>query len=188
VTCESKLNVFRPKDLERATNDGNAKRLDYIFTSEALIETIQVVLTERIPQHDINYSDHYGVAAIIHLSDDRRKKPVGYLPPQLFEEIRKINIAYREREDRHCMRRIWHFYLSTAIIFILLTMVWFAQRRPVIFVMMFASTMFSWLGFLDGVIGFVWGRWERRTLKEYSSELELASHGYGQVGIPVGPS
>jgi sphingomyelin phosphodiesterase 2 len=187
VTCESKLNVFRPKNLEKDTNDGNAKRIDYIFTTETLVETIQVVLTERITSYDINYSDHYGVSATVHLPIGYRKT-TGYLPPQLFDEIHKIYIQYREREDSHSIRRIWHFFLSTAIIVILLTMVWFAQRKPVIFVLMFVSTMSSWCGCLDGIIGFVFGKWERRTLKEFASELELARQLYGQEGVPVGQS
>ena len=187
VTCESKLNTFRPKDLETATNDPNAKRLDYIFTTEALIETIQVVLTERIPEHDINYSDHFGVAAVIHLPQEKHKT-VGYIPQEVFSEIRKITVKYMEREERHRMLRLWHFYLSTALIVILHTAVWFAQRRPVIFLLMFVCTMCSWTGVLGGLISFVWGSWERRTLKEFSSEMELAGKVYAQTGVPAGPS
>lgn len=187
VTCDSKLNVFTPKNLEQDTNDGNAKRIDYIFTSEALVESVQVVLTEEIPDHHINYSDHYAVTATVRLPEEYRR-PKGYLPSQLFDDIQRIHTAYRKREDSHSMRRIWHFYLSTALIVIFHISVWFAQRRAVIFILMFVSTMFSWMGCLDGLIGYVFGKWERRTLKEFLSEIELARRVYGQEGVPVGQS
>ena len=52
VTCDSRLNTFRPTDLETATDDPNAKRIDYIFTSQAVIEEAKVAFTERIPAQD----------------------------------------------------------------------------------------------------------------------------------------
>lgn len=61
----------------------------------------------------------------------------------------------------------------------MLASVWFVKAAGSIFVMMFFSTMCSWCGVLDGAIGFIWGRWELRTIKEFEQELDLARIVYG---------
>jgi len=82
VTCDSRLNTFRPTHLETATDDPNAKRIDYIFTSEPVIEEAKVAFTDRIPIHNVNYSDHFGVSVTLLLPDFQNRKRTGYLPPK----------------------------------------------------------------------------------------------------------
>jgi sphingomyelin phosphodiesterase 2 len=190
VTCDSRLNVFRPTDLETATNDPNAKRLDYIFTSQVTITSAQVVLAEFIPDHLINYSDHFAVRVVLQFPNDAYegrperslKLSTSYLPPEIFTAIRDITNAYILREEKYSWLRISHFYLSLAVCVGMLIGVWFVSNKGSIFVMMFFSTMCSWCGVLDGVIGFVWGRWELRGLREFASEMELATRVYAEEG------
>lgn len=191
VTCESRLNVFRPTDLETATNDANAKRLDYIFTStQATIYSAQVVLTEPIPDHAINYSDHFAVRVVLQLPDplDKPANPSNastfYLPPEIFTAITDITNPYILREEKHSWLRISHFFLSVAVCMGMFIAVWFVENKGSVFVMLFFSTMCSWCGVLDGVIGFVWGRWELRGLREFVSEMELARRVYAEDGRP----
>jgi len=68
----------------------------------------------------------------------------------------------------------------------MLTAAWFVQQKGSIFVMMFFSTMCSWCGVLDGAIGFIWGRWELRSLREFAGEMDLARKVYGQERVILG--
>jgi len=184
VTCDSKLNSFRPPHLERETDDPNAKRIDYIFTSETIVEETKVVFTERIPIHNVNYSDHYGVSVSLQLPDSSIVPSLsGFLPQELFNSIRHITTSYVLREEKHSFLRIGHFYLSLVVCVAMLTSVWFVDQKGSIFVMMFFSTMCSWCGVLDGAIGFIWGRWERRALREFAGEMDLARKVYAQEGV-----
>ena len=185
VTCDSRLNTFRPPNLEKETDDPNAKRIDYIFTSESLIEETKVVFTERIPIHNINYSDHYAVSATLQLPEcSLIPTTQRFLPQEIFNSIRQITTSYVIREEKHSFLRIGHFFLSLVVCLSLMTSVWFVEQRGSIFVMMFFSTMCSWCGVLDGVIGFVWGRWESRALREFAAEMDLARKVYAQEGVP----
>lgn len=181
VTCDSKLNSFRPPNLERETDDPNAKRIDYIFTSQTIVEETKVVFTERIPIHNINYSDHYGVRVSVQLPDSSIVPNfTGFLPQEVFNGIRQITTSYVLREEKYSFLRIGHFYLSLAVCVAMLTSVWFVDQKGSIFIMMFISTMCSWCGVLDGAIGFIWGRWERRALREFAGEMDLARKVYAQ--------
>ena len=184
VTCDSKLNSFRPPNLERETDDPNAKRIDYIFTSQTIVEETKVVFTERIPIHNINYSDHYGVSVSLQLPDSSIVPNLtGFLPQEVFNSIRQITTSYVLREEKYSFLRIGHFYLSLSVCVAMLTSIWFVDQKGSIFIMMFISTMCSWCGVLDGAIGFIWGRWERRALREFAGEMDLARKVYAQVVI-----
>jgi len=194
VTCDSRLNTFRPVNLENETDDPNAKRIDYIFTSEAQIEEVKVVAMERIPGCNINYSDHFGVSAtlIIPLQDELRQLPKqGFLSQDVFRNIREITTSYVVREQKYSILRIGHFFLGVVVCLSMFASVWFVQAKGSIFVMLFISTMCSWCGVLDGCIGFIWGRWEQRSLREFAGEIELARKMYAQqeealrIGGPV---
>jgi sphingomyelin phosphodiesterase 2 len=187
VTCDSRLDVFRPKDLETTTDDPNAKRLDYIFTSQSTVQSAQVVLTELIPDHGINYSDHFAVRVVLQIPHNRHlenhsKASLSFLPQEIFTAIREITNPYILREEKHSWLRICHFFFSLAVCVSMHIGIWFVRNKGSVFVMMFFSTMCAWCGVLDGVIGFVWGRWELRGLREFSSEMELARRMYAEGG------
>ena len=186
VTCDSRLNTFRPTNLETATDDPNAKRIDYIFTAETVIEEAKVAFTDRIPIHNVNYSDHFGVSVTLLLPDFQNRRRTGYLPPEIFSSIREITTSYVIREEKHSLLRICHFFFSLVVCISMLTAVWFVQQKGSVFVMMFFSTMCSWCGVLDGAIGFIWGRWELRSLREFAGEMDLASKVYGQEQVVLG--
>jgi sphingomyelin phosphodiesterase 2 len=185
VTCDSRLNSFRPANLEKETDDPNAKRIDYIFTSsEAQIEEAKVVATEKIPGHNnINYSDHFGVSVTLILppQDELQQAPkTGYLSQDTFRQIREVTTSYVIREQKHAFLRIRHFYLGVCIVFSMWIAIWFVESKVSIFVMLWMASVFAWCGFLDGCIGFLWGRWEQRTLREFAGEIELARKVYAE--------
>ena len=184
VTCDCRLNSFRPWNLETIMDDAEAKRIDYVFTSRTVIEEAKVVLTERIPEHNINYSDHYGVSVTLQLPEEHEsEEPTGYLSPDVFNSISEVTTSYVIRERKWSLYRIAHFYLSIAVCTSMLTAVWFVDQRGSIFVMMFFSTMCAWCGVVDGLIGVVWGRMELRALREFASEIDLARKFYAQEGL-----
>jgi sphingomyelin phosphodiesterase 2 len=177
VTCDSKLNTFRPRDLETTTNDPNAKRIDYIFTSKAAIDSSEVTLTELIAGHDINYSDHYGVSTTLYLTKGSSAYQ-GRLTPRIFISILDITFSYIHREESRSLMRTLHSYLSLVFCFAMLVTVWFVQQKGTVFVMMLLSMIVMLTGVVDWIIGFVWGRMELRALKEFTSEMELARSFY----------
>jgi sphingomyelin phosphodiesterase 2 len=170
-------------NLEKHTEDPNAKRIDFIFTSSAVIENAEVVLTERLPVHNISYSDHFGVSVSLQLPDTRII-PGAYLPPELFNQILEIINQYTIREIRHSTLRIGHFIFTLVFLLAMYIGIWWVIHRGVMFLMLFSSSMSAWLGVVDGMIGYLWGRWERRTLQEFASEMDLARSIYAQEGIP----
>jgi len=109
----------------------------------------------------------------------------GLLPPALFNEIRRITAAYVLREHRHAVLRMSHFFLSLAVCISMHTGMWWVNVKGSLFVMMFFSTMCSCCGVVDGLIGFIWGRWEDRSIREFQSEVELARRVYAQEGVHV---
>jgi sphingomyelin phosphodiesterase 2 len=183
VTCDSRLNSFCPDNLEKETDDPNAKRIDYIFTSETQIEEVKVAATEKIPGHNISYSDHFGVSATIILpSQDelRHFSKLGYLSQDTFRKIREVTTSYIIREQKYAFIRIGHFYLGICVVFSMWICIWFVESKAAIFVMLWMASVFAWCGFLDGCIGFIWGRWEQRTLREFAGEIELARKVYAE--------
>ena len=181
VSCDSKLNCFTPHNLEATANDPNAKRIDYIFTTETTVHSTQVTLTDRIPDRNINYSDHFAVTSTFHLPDKLFPKR-GYIPPSTFNSIHEITLSYINREEKHAMIRIVHFYLSLVFCTSMFIAVWFVDQKRIIFIMMFCSALWCSYGVLDWVIGFVWGTSELRTLREFMNEMELARKVYaGEV-------
>jgi sphingomyelin phosphodiesterase 2 len=184
VTCDSKLNTFTPTNLAKSANDPNAKRIDFVLTSPAVIESAEVVLTERIPLNNVNYSDHFGVSVSLRLPEERRM-PNAYIAPEVFNQILDITAQYNIREQMQCNLRIGHFWFSLFSSLGTHVGIWFVIHRGVMFLCLFLSTIWMWTGVVDGLIGYVWGRWERRSLQEFASEMDLARSIYAQEGIPV---
>ena len=186
VTCDSKLNIYTHPQLDKVTDDGNAKRIDYIFTSETLIEEAKVAFTERIPIHNINYSDHFGVSVTLQLPNlTNRKKVTGYISSEIFNSIREVTTAYVNREEKHSFLRICHSFFSLVVCLTMLIAVWFVEQKGYIFIMMLCGIISSWGGALNWVIGYVWGRWELRALREFMGEMDLARKVYAQEGLAV---
>jgi sphingomyelin phosphodiesterase 2 len=183
VTCDSKLNTFRPPHLEKECDDPNAKRIDYIFTSPAMIESAEVVLTERIPEHNINYSDHFGVSVELQLPVEH-PLPNAYLSPQWFANVVEITAQYSRRQKRQSAIRLSWFCFALALCIALHVAIWFAARQGVRFFIVLISTVSAGWGFIDGLlIGVVWARWEKRALQEFAHEMDLAASIYAQEGI-----
>src|SRR5204863_9075856 len=113
------------------------------------------------------------------------KKVTGYISPEIFNRIREITTAYIIREEKHSFLRICHSFFSLVICLIILIGVWFVEQKGYIFIMMFCGIISSWGGTINWIIGYVWGRWELRALREFMEEMDLARKVYTQEGLAL---
>jgi sphingomyelin phosphodiesterase 2 len=162
-------------------DDPRAKRLDYIFINQdrAQVRSCDVVFTERVPGLNVSYSDHFGIHAQIRLTQDKRnseytvsEEPV--LSATIFDAIELMNEWYMARELRHSKWRIWHFFASLVVFIGLLVGQWWVRPVWGHFLILFGGVLVMVTGVVNGLIGFLFGRWEVRALREFISEVRLA--------------
>lgn len=186
VTCDSALNTWRAYDLAKDMDDPRAKRLDYIFINQdrAQVQSCQVVFTEPVPGLNISYSDHFGIHAKFRLTggkDDSEGTITAddsVLSPEMFDTIEAINEHYMAREIRHSRWRIWHFFASIVVFLGLLIGQWWVRPAYAHFIILVGAVVVMVTGVVDGLIGFLFGRWEIRALREFISEVRLARKVY----------
>jgi len=183
VTCDSALNTWRAYDLAKDMDDPRAKRLDYIFVNQdrAQVKSCDVVFTEHVPRLNVSYSDHFGIHVEIQLTG-LKDDPDGtvatgdepFLSPEMFDTIEEINERYMRREVRHSQWRIWHFFASLVIFLALLIGQWWVRPAYAHFLILLGAVVVMVTGVVDGLIGFLFGWWEIRALREFISEVRLA--------------
>jgi sphingomyelin phosphodiesterase 2 len=185
VTCDSALNTWRAYDLAKDMDDPRAKRLDYIFINQdrAQVQSCDVVFTERVPGLDVSYSDHFGIHAQIRLTHGKRysEDTVGEEPmlsATMFDAIESINEWYMARELRHSKWRICHFFASVVVFIGLLVGQWWVRPVWGHFLILIGGVLAMVTGVVDGLIGFLFGRWEVHALREFISEVRLARKMY----------
>ena len=193
VTCDSKLNTWRAYDLAKDMDDPSPKRLDYVFVNQdhATVLESTVVFTEPIPHLNCSYSDHFGIQVKLqlkqHLKDvsDVTITEEGMLSHAMFDSIDWISERYIDREIRHSKYRIWHFWASVVVFIGLLIGQWWVVPRYAHFVILLGAVVVMVTGTIDGLIGFIFGRWEIRALREFISEVHLARKIYLGEGTGI---
>jgi sphingomyelin phosphodiesterase 2 len=186
VTCDSALNTWRAYDLSKDMDDTSAKRLDYVFVNQdrAAVRDCTVVFTETIPHLNCSYSDHFGINVKLQLkehSKDAGETTIteeGVLSHAIFDTIDRISEHYIAREIRHSKYRIWHFFASVVLFIGLLIGQWWVEPRYGHFIILVGAVVVMVTGTIDGLIGFIFGRWEVRALREFISEVHLARKVY----------
>ena len=163
-------------------DDTSAKRLDYVFvnTDRVTVQDSTVVFTEIIPELQCSYSDHFGIHVILQLKDIAGRdseaifqiEPV--LSPAMFDTIDNICERYLAREIRHSNYRNIHFFASLFIFIALLIGQWWVEPNYAHFIISLSAVLIMVTGTVDGLIGFLFGRWEIRALREFISEVNLA--------------
>lgn len=186
VTCDSQLNTWRAYDLAKDMDDPTAKRLDYVFVNQdrAIVRDSTVVFTEPIPSLNCSYSDHFGIHVKLQLrnqaKDDSETTMTeeGVLSHAMFDTIERISDHYIAREIRHSRYRNIHFFLSIAVFVGLLIGQWWVEPKYGHFIILVGAVLVMVTGTINGLIGFIFGRWEIRALKEFISEVRLARKVY----------
>lgn len=178
ITCNSTLNTWSAKK-----DPKRAKRLDYIFVNQdyAVVKESKVVFTELIPIYNCSYSDHFGVNVKLQLpisgkedGETQLTATDGLLPQSLFDDIEGITDRYIGRAVRQSKYRIYHFFASFVVVVGLLIGQWWVQPAYGQFLILLAGFVVLGTGIVDGLIGFIFGRWEIHALQEFMSETQLA--------------
>ena len=167
-------------------DDPTAKRLDYVFVNQdrAIVRENIVVFTEPIPTLNCSYSDHFGINVKLQLripaKDDSETTITdeGILSHAIFDTIEHISDHYIAREIRHSWYRNLHFFVSVFVFIGLLVGQWWVEPNYGHFIILLGAVLVTVTGTINGLIGFIFGRWEIRALKEFISEVRLARKVY----------
>lgn len=192
VTCDSQLNTWRAYDLAKDMDDPSAKRLDYVFVNQdrAHVQNCTVVFTELIPHLNCSYSDHFGISVNLqlrHVKDSVKPVSVSEEPTlshAMFDTIERVTDRYIARETRHAWWRNLHFIVSILVFIALLIGQWWVEPLYAHFIILLGGVLVMVSGTIHGLIGFIFGRWEIRALREFISEVRLARRVY--LGESVG--
>jgi sphingomyelin phosphodiesterase 2 len=196
ITCNSTWNTWRAN-----REESRSKRLDYIFVNSRLCEVTncRVFFTELVPKINCSYSDHFGVNTRIRLGSAIKDSslaavnaPVQVIrdnPPSestaapstahtilsrnTFEDIGQIAARYLQRETRQSKYRIVHFFAAVFGFLCLLVGQWWVKPAFGHFLILLGTVLIMCYGVVDGLIGFIFMRWEVRCLKEFISEMAL---------------
>jgi sphingomyelin phosphodiesterase 2 len=186
VTCDSALNTWRAYDLAKDMDDPSAKRLDYVFVNQdrAAVRECTVVFTEPVPGLNCSYSDHFGINVKLELRNrlkdgsEATYSEESVLSHAMFDTIERISDRYIAREVRHSQYRNIHFFASIAVFIGLLIGQWWVQPNYGHFIILLGGVLVMVTGTINGLIGFIFGRWEIRALREFISEVRLARKVY----------
>lgn len=177
TTCDSILNTWRAH-----RRPDEACRLDYALIDQNLLKPIaaSVEFTEKIPNVG-SYSDHFAYAATFQLKSERKNGNYGGENMneseliQIYEEMKSmINNYIDDTLSWQRTWRLWHFIASTVVsIAILPVIIVVAYRAPwsSILFYFFGSALFV-SGVVDGMISFIFGRYELRNLREVVLEVQ----------------
>ena len=186
VTCDSKLNTWRAYDLAKDMDDPSAKRLDYVFVNEdrVTVRDCAVVFTEPIAHLGCSYSDHFGINVKLELQNQIKNGSQATMLDEttlsrtIFDTIDLISDRYIAREIRHSRYRNIHFIASVVVFIGLLVGQWWVTPIYGHFIILFCGVLVMVTGTINGLIGFIFGRWEIRALREFVSEVRLARKVY----------
>lgn len=177
TTCDSQLNTWRA---DRRIDE--ACRLDYIFydRSYATVADARVSFIDPIPGIG-SVSDHFAAETDLRIN----AKPVPKASVEaddlrlLYTDILELIDTYKNTSIMQAKFRNYHFIASVIVIIgFLIAVFWGAahNRAWVGFLFMLIAVTVAVTGLLDGLMGFLFGRCEMRGLREFESEIELASH------------
>ncbi|KAA8917410.1 hypothetical protein TRICI_000433 [Trichomonascus ciferrii] len=181
VTCDSQLNTWREN---RRLNE--AKRLDYIFYDNRRANVInsEVTFTEKLTAVG-SMSDHFALSSTFSLVPETVTDKPRYDSSEeyvrLCDDILTLILEYKPTSHYQSLYRNIHFWLSVLLLVgILISVFWgAADNRPyVAFVFIFFTILITATGLTDGYIGFLFGRNEKRALKEFETEVILTRSFY----------
>ncbi|MCJ1396085.1 phospholipase C type enzyme [Xylographa bjoerkii] len=195
ATCDSVLNTWRWRkedqkrlrkgehiDIDDATEDPNAKRLDYIFFSsgsghegEWRVETARVGMTGRHPTLECSLSDHFSVEATIAKVETEDIKKGHSLPeapdPNVLPSILPLIYTYSTRQLLQRRLMLAHFLVAVFVSIGCVIGIWWSAHAYVSFILALVSTLNLSAGVIDGLIGGLFIGSELRALKEFEWEI-----------------
>ena len=178
TTCDSILNTWRA-----SRRPDEACRLDYALVDGERIQTVKagVEFTEQIPGIG-SYSDHFAYSAVFRLKDPavdigNHATPEELMP--IYEELRSLVQEYIGTTLVWQRKwRLWHFFVSMVVsIAFLPVIIVVSYRAPwaSILFYFFGCIVFA-TGLVNGMISFLFGRYELRNLQEVILEVNDRIH------------
>jgi sphingomyelin phosphodiesterase 2 len=176
-TCDSVLNTWRAH-----REPWEACRLDYALVDNKLIKVnkAKVVFTEEIAGVG-SYSDHFGYEVDLQLRDITTSQsqvrtatvPLEY-QAQIHQDLLSLISTYEKTSKWQKQWRLTHFFVSIVAVIAMLVATSFtsslASWSSVLWV--FAATFIGITGVIDGILGFIFGNYELRQLKEVELEVK----------------
>lgn len=172
VTADSQLNTWR-----QHYPLSKAKRLDYIWydASTSTPTSAKVAMTEAASCGSV--SDHFGFCATFSLNPSAHPKDTKncHRLGSVLDETLAIITEYSSTCEWQAKWRNAHFWVSVLAFVGLLVGVWFAAEHNRGGYIGFIFTLFGGVilatGLTNGFIGFLFGRNEKRALKEFEDEV-----------------
>jgi sphingomyelin phosphodiesterase 2 len=196
ITADSPLNSYTAgKPLDAHARRYFGKRLDYIFYRQAIrpyarpddpmlkaIET-KVVLTERVPQYEFSFSDHFGVECTFDIGP-----PEGEVDPtssmgesglsqaSLSATIQTLTSAYRLSLARARKELFLFLFCLVVLVGAITGSAWIPHYwiNPIC---VSVAAVVTWLGTTMLYEGVIYGRWEQNALRSLIEELEVPRRG-----------
>ncbi|KAK9455639.1 Endonuclease/exonuclease/phosphatase [Dipodascopsis uninucleata] len=180
VTCDSQLNTWRA---DRHISE--AQRLDYCFHAPGIsdIDDISVAFVDPVPGLGCSASDHFGLMVKIRMVPQvpeilnsglqqyrEERRPIQFAVDN-YNSILTTIASYRPTAVAQQFWRLLHFWVSVvALIALHIGCFWISKGWPV-FLVLLGSVVIAVTGVIDGLIGFLFGRFELRTLQEFEEEV-----------------
>lgn len=176
VTCDSTLNTWRA---DRGPQE--ACRLDYALVDPIRLHTVKasVKFTERIPNVG-SFSDHFGYSCTLKLLSNTGVIKTKKLSREellqkisLHEEILQLIYTYMTTANWQQVWRAGHFWISVVVIavtsFVSVLTSAVAAWSSIFWVLF--SVFIAVTGLLDGLISYLFGNSEIRSLEEVGQEV-----------------
>lgn len=186
LTCDvSPLNTWR----QRQAPGMYPKRLDYIF-HDHLIEplTINVIFTELLEDFNCSASDHFGLHCTYLLKPADSIKltsgdTVEHLNLQDYNEILDMLAWYTKREQGQSQIMIGYFWICIVLIVYIFIQMSGQDSTPIQILCAMIVLLLGITGLLSGLVGFIFGWGELRSLQEFGDEIERAKQLHAQCAI-----
>ncbi|WBW75396.1 inositol phosphosphingolipid phospholipase C, Css1 [Schizosaccharomyces osmophilus] len=175
ATCDSRLNSWRETISSKDMDDFVAKRLDYVFHSPSTSTATQskVVFTDRIPQLDCSYSDHFGIEMDLKILEQPVVPAETRVRHTIIDDTLGITYQYMARERLHMRLRIAELLISIPIIIgVHVAIVWCDPAWLKVIILFFTVVIAVAAAVNGFCIGLLFGRWEFNGLLEFAAELK----------------
>ncbi|PRP77395.1 hypothetical protein PROFUN_14401 [Planoprotostelium fungivorum] len=185
VTCNSPRNTWSAgKRFDERSTRWRGKRLDYVLYREnennshhqLVCTSSKVVFVNSIPDTNISFSDHYGVAAVFRLDPTKTKREFQVTKNrQFYREIAGYLRTYRGHALSTSRHQMVQFGICLALAVGLVVGTSFQPKTWLNWIFPLCTFPVSFYGATMLYTGFIYGRWEVAAIDNLSEEMQLAA-------------
>lgn len=209
ITCDSPLDTWSQHYLKQepyAKDIGD--RLDYIFyrrTPQMVCQQSKVVMEQYIPQTQMSYSDHFAVHSVFSITTEANGKLTNEFDAPLASQLARPDYSLLNAETLDAMIAVMQLDLGKAtttannllflcgisvlmvfgmyVLQVLLPFYYNYSEVAILVSTIFFGLLlivFSMLAVVCLVVGFVFGRMEQRSLRQYLIDITLCADILGE--------